>query len=334
MTEKDVTDLLLDVDQAPDGKCRAIASLLLKGKWVGPFRYHGTRKDDPNDTVPHEHRRDLRGLRVFCAWLAHEDSKSLNTLEMLVEENGTKFLKHHLIDFGATLGSRSVGPKSPLWGNEYLFDLNSAAVQLITLGLYVPRWMRAKYPNIPAVGLFEGDVFDPPKWVSHYYNPAFENMLPDDAFWAAKQVMAFTDEEIRALVKTGEFSDRRAEDWIVRCLIERRNKIGRAFLAKVLPLDRFGVRDGRLSFDDLGVKHGFIASREYTVQWSRFNNDTEQKTSLPGQTAFALPGELQSAPAGEYFAADITSGDPKKAVTVYLRKKPDGVEVVGIDRGW
>ena len=30
---------------------------------------------------------------------------------------------------------------------------------------------------------------------------AFENRLPDDTFWAAKQVMAFTDEEIRAIVQ-------------------------------------------------------------------------------------------------------------------------------------
>lgn len=334
MTETDVTDLLLDVPRTPEGGYRAVASFSLKGTPVGPFRFHSTRKDDPNDIVPHEHRRDLRGLSVFCAWLAHEDSKSLNTLDMLVEENGNKFLKHHFIDFGATLGSRSVGPKSPLWGNEYMFSWKPAAVQMFTLGLYVPRWMRANYPDIPAVGRFEAEVFDPEKWVSHYYNPAFANRLPDDAFWAAKQVMAFTDEQIRAIVKTGQYTDPRAEDWIAQCLIKRRDKIGKAFFARVLPLDRFAVKDGRLVFEDLAVNHGLIASRDYTVEWSRFNNDTEQNEPLPGQTTLAVPQQLREASAGEYFAARIHGDDKQKTVTVYLRKKTGEVEVVGVDRTW
>jgi hypothetical protein len=70
------------------------------------------------------------------------------------------------------------------------------------------------------------------------------------------------------------------------------------------------------------------------VQWSRFDNDTERKSLLPGRTSFALPAELRSAGPGEYFAADIRSDDAKKTVTVYLRTKKGAVEVVGIDRTW
>ncbi len=334
MREKDVTDLLLDVPRHPGSGYRAIASFCLSGTPVGPFRYHGTRKDDPNDIVPHEHRRDLRGLRVFCAWLAHEDAKSLNTLDVLVEGDGIKYLRHCLIDFGATLGSRSIGPKSPLWGNEYLFDFKHAALQMFTLGLHVPRWMTADYPHVPAVGRYEAEVFDPEKWVPHYRNPAFSNSLPDDAFWAAKQVMAFTDEEIRAIVKTGEYSDPRAEDWIVECLIKRRDKIGRAYFAKVLPLDRFAVTDGRLVFEDLAVKHGFAASQDYRVQWFRFNNDTGEETLLAGENTFALPRQVKDAATGEYFTIDISSDDKKKTVTVYVRKESAQIKVVGIDRSW
>ena len=58
------------------------------GDGIGSFRYYGTRPDDPNDIVPHEHRRDLRGLRVFSAWVNHTDAKAINSMDMLVKENG------------------------------------------------------------------------------------------------------------------------------------------------------------------------------------------------------------------------------------------------------
>jgi hypothetical protein len=301
---------------------------------VGPFRYRGTRRDDPNDVVPHENRRDLRGLRVFCAWLGHDDSRAVNTLDTLVQENGIQFIRHYLIDFGATLGSDSNWPNSPRSGNVYWFDWKTSAAQFFTLGLDVPRWARAKYPHLPAAGRFESDVFDPERWVPFYPNPAFDNYLPDDAFWAAKQVMAFTDEQIRAIVKTGEYSDPAAEKWVADCLIARRDKIGKAYFEGVLPLDHFALRQDRLVFEDLAVSYRLAAPRDYTVQWSRFNNETEQKTPLPGETTLTLPRQLQEAPSGEYFAADIYSGEKRKSVTVYVRKNAGLLEVVGVDRTW
>ncbi|OFV90575.1 MAG: hypothetical protein A3H28_14715 [Acidobacteria bacterium RIFCSPLOWO2_02_FULL_61_28] len=334
MTGQDIAEILLRVPQDPEKGYRAVASLFISGKILGPFRYYGTRSDDPNDVVPHEHRRDLRGLFVFSAWLGHNDAKSLNSLDTLVEEDGLRYVKHYLLDFGATLGSDSFIAKSPRAGNEYLFAWKPAAANFFSLGLYIPRWARADYPHLPAVGNFESDVFEPEKWKANYPNPAFSNRLPDDTFWAAKKVMAFTDEQIRAVVMTGQYSDPAAEKWIADCLIARRNKIGEAFLTKVLPLDRFAVREGRLAFEDLGVKHNLVPSRDYTVQWSRFNNDTEQKAPLAGETALALPRLVVESGEGEYFAAEIHGEDPKKTVTVYLRKKSDRVEVVGIDRTW
>ncbi|MCZ6751328.1 MAG: hypothetical protein O7E51_05800, partial [Acidobacteria bacterium] len=293
-----------------------------------------TRSDDPNDIVPHEHRRDLRGLFVFFAWLGHNDAKSLNSLDTLVEENGVRYIKHYLIDFGASLGSDSFTAKSPRAGNEYLFAWKAATLQAFTLGFYVPRWARAHYPRLSSVGNFESQLFEPERWKTNYPIPAFENRLPGDTFWAAKQVMAFTDGQIRALVRTADNSDPAAEDVLTSHLIARRDKIGRTYFAKVLPLDRFRVTGGRLEFEDLAVKHRLISPRDYAVQWSRFDNETEVKTPLAGETTFALPIQLLEAAVGEYFAAEIRGGDPKKTITVYLRKKADLVEVVGIDRKW
>ena len=40
-------------------------------------------------------------------------------------------------------------------------------------------------------------------------------------------------------METGEYSDPRTTEWIVKCLIERRNKIEQAWFSRVLPLDKF-----------------------------------------------------------------------------------------------
>src|SRR5262249_37251771 len=107
ITEHDIDEMLAKALRSADGTYRAMASRLIPGKPVGPFEYFGVRSDDPNDLVPHEHRRDLRALRTFAAWLGHDDSKALNTLDVLVTEDGVPFIKHYLIDFGASLGSAS-----------------------------------------------------------------------------------------------------------------------------------------------------------------------------------------------------------------------------------
>ena len=332
MTVRDLVDVMMNVPRNHEGQFRGAASLYLHGKPLGPFKYYGTRRDDPNDVVPHEHRRELRGLSIFCAWLGHDDSRAINTQDMLVEEGGVSYIRHHLIDFGSTLGSASTGPNSPRSGFEYIVDWDAGFRQLLTLGFAPPDWASAKYPKYRSVGRFESRKFRAEEWVPEYPNPSFRNRLPDDEFWAAKQVMAFTDEEIAAIVKTGQYSDPGAEQWITRCLIERRDKIGRAFLERVLPLDKFAVRGGRLEFEDLGLKHQLVAARQYSVQWSVFDNERETKTTISEAASLIVPeGEVGE---GGYLAADIHRGDPQKSLTVYLLRKPGDWQVVGIERRW
>jgi hypothetical protein len=165
--------------------------------------------------------------------------------------------------------------------------------------------------------------------VAEYPNPAFSNRLPDDAFWAAKQVMSFTDDQIRAIVDTGQYSDPRATRWISDCLIKRRDKIGRAFFEKVLPLDRFAVRDNVLVFDDLATVHKLAPGRTYTYTWSVYDNRAQSRTQIAGANTARLPSSE-----AEHLAVTIHAGDPKLAVTVYLRKQSPNMEVVGIDRGF
>src|SRR5262245_47116060 len=83
MRAADVDDLLERANQEADGRYRVVASRALPGKPVGRLRFYGTRPDDPNDIVPHENRRELRGYGVFAAWVNHVDAKSINSLDTL-----------------------------------------------------------------------------------------------------------------------------------------------------------------------------------------------------------------------------------------------------------
>src|SRR5262249_22710888 len=251
LTEHVVDQMLRPQPKAADGTYRGLASRWIAGDVIGPFSYRGTRSDDPTDTVPHEDRREMRGLRVFAAWLNHTDTRTINTMDSLVSENGSRYVKHYLLDFGSILGSDGVGPK-PTWsGHQYAIDRKGAAFQVVTFGIFPPRWARSEYPKLGGVGLFDSWSFDPVAWKQNYPNPAFLLMDDQDVLWAAKQVASFTDDEIWALVQTGEYSDPRAADWIAECLMKRRDKIADAWFSRVLPLDKFRLVDGQLAFDDL-----------------------------------------------------------------------------------
>ncbi|MDX2266748.1 MAG: hypothetical protein NW208_01500 [Bryobacter sp.] len=305
MTRRDLLEILLKVPKTSDGKYRATASYSLPGKTIGPPRYYGTRADDPNDIVPHEHRRDLRGFHVISAWLGHDDSRAINNVDVFVKQQGELgYIKHFLLDFGSALGSGTQKPNSPRSG-AYFFDWGPAMEQMFTLGLKPQYWALAKYPKLPEVGRFEWKTFDPEKWLPEYPNPAFLNRLPDDEFWGAKLVTAFTDEDLKALVETGQYADPKSTAWVLECLIERRNKIGRAYFNKVLPLDQFRMEGGKLTWVDLGAKLGYTKAAEVDMAWSDF-----------------APGIRR---------AKLTSkANPKQVIDVFVRNS----EVIGIERYW
>ncbi len=325
----DVQHALLRVPRAANGTLRGIASRLLDGKIAGEFRYFGTRSDDHNDTVPHEHRRELRGLHVFCAWLNHNDSRAINDLDSLVEEGNLKYVKHFLIDFGAILGSASVLSNSARDGNAYFYEPGPAARQFLTLGLFVPRWARAKYNKSDALGMANWDKFDPEDWKPNYPNPAFDNRLPDDNFWAAKKVMAFRDEHIRAIVKRGGFSDVEDEEWTIRYLSERRDRIGKKYFAEVLPIDEFRAEAGRLAFKDLAVRYGLEEKQEYQIEWSVYDNKANSLEAISGARGAEVPNTRS-----EYIAAKLSLADGSRHTMVYLRNESAGWKVVGVQRFW
>ena len=341
MTPDDVEDLLERAARRPDGGYRVLASKGLAGKPLGPFRYYGMRPDDPNDIFPHEHRRELRGLRVSAAWLNHDDSRAINTGDFLVERNGKKIVWHHLIDFGSTLGSGSTQAQKPRAGNEYLWEARPTYITMLTLGFYVRPWIKVKYAEMPAIGRIEADYFQPDRWKPEYPNPAFDNLRPDDAFWAARRLVGISDETIRRVVATAEYSDAAAAEFLTDVLIKRRNKVVSHWLNGVLPVVDLSLsRDGALTFRNLAVDAGLAAPPAgYRIRWFRFDNATGEtaavgdESTAPQTTATAPRPALEA----EYVLCEIRTEHAVHAgwstrLRAYFRRSADGWTLVGLER--
>ena len=344
MTRRDVDKLLARGARLPNGKYRATLSRFADGQGRGYFKYYGTRPDDPNDIHPHEHRRELRANRVFAAWLNHDDSRGINSLDMLESpQGGPAFLRHYMFDFGSIMGSGSTSPQTLRAGNEYILEWAPALKTLGTFGLYVRPWIRTKYwEGAKSVGRFEGDVFDPIKWRPEYPNPAFDHMRPDDAFWAARLVSRFSDDAIRAVVAKARYSEPGAADHITATLIKRRDKVVRAWLTGVNPLAdaRLG-NDGVLQFENAAATARVVsAPSRYSFSWSRFDNAASQTIGNPVETTSTEA--RTTAPAAvlnnaEFVTVAVRTTHPdfpvwEMPVTFTFRRASNGWQLVGVER--
>ncbi len=343
LRQSDVDSVLARAHRSADGSYRAVAGRAVPGKPLGGFHYHGTRPDDPNDIVPHEDRRELRALKVFGAWTNLVDMKAGNTVDALIEENGRRVVRHYLQDVGSTFGTAAFGPHDYDEGWEPLVSRDLLMKRLLTFGFYLRPWQTVEYKDVPAIGRFEGDTFDPLTWHPRVPTAALLRARPDDNFWAARRVAAFTDEMIRTAVRTGDYSDPAAVNHLISVLIQRRDKIARAYLSAVNPLVDFEMSAaGTLTFANAAARAGVApAPKGYTAQWARFDNATGAidpigaEISGPGLSLQAPPG--LSSEAGAYVRIQVRAVDPPHAswtrpVDVYFRRTAGGWALVGLER--
>jgi hypothetical protein len=343
MHEGDIDRVFARAHRGADGSYRAIAARLLPGKVLEGFQYHGTRPDDPNDIVPHEHRRELRALKVFGAWTNLVDMKAGNTLDTVVDENGRGVIRHYLQDVGSTFGTGATGPREWSEGWEYLYEGRPLIARLGTLGLWLQPWQTARYREFDAIGRFEGEAFDPRAWKPRVPTAAFLHARADDEFWAARRVLAFSDDLIRAAVRSGAYSDPSAAEHLSTVLMARRDKIGRAFLVPINPLVDFSLSaDGVLAFTNAAVQAGAAPAPEggYAATWFRFDNDSGESrplgNSAPSVSELRAPAGLPTA-AGEFVRVDVSAVDPPhpswaRPVSVYFRRAAQGWRLVGLER--
>ena len=342
MTAKDIDDVFDRAAKNADGSYRVIAGRAVPGRTVGGFKYFGTRPDDPNDIVPHEHRRELRALQVFGAWTNLVDMKAGNTLDTVITDNGRSVVRHYLQDVGSTFGTGALAPRDGDEGYEYLFEGPAMWKRLLTFGLFLSPWQTVNYQEHPEIGQFEGDDFDPMDWKPRVPVAALRHARPDDTLWAALRVMAFSDDHIRAAVKTGNFTDPAAEKLLGDILIKRRDKIGRTYFSRINPLARFELTDSGLTFENPAVKAGLADAPRggYGATWYRFNNGTGAADPIgsptAGQDRLPVANDLPRDP-GSCVKVSIHAIDPPHApwtapVDVYFRRAGNSWQLVGVER--
>jgi hypothetical protein len=340
-TEEDVSSILDRAVKSPAGPYRASAGRLIPGKVLGSFRYQGTRSDDPNDLVPHENRRVLRAIRVFGAWVNLVDWKAGNTLDALEDVDGRSIVRHYLQDVGSSLGMANNEHEWDM-GWEHYYDADATMKRLLTFGFALSPWQTAPYDELPSVHRFEGDEFDPTTWKPQTPVAAYVEMRDDDAFWAARRVMAFSDDLIRAAVHTGEYSDPAAETLLTSVLIKRRNAIGRAYLPAINPIVNPRLTaGGSLTFENAAAAYGFANEPDgYRAEWFHFDNTAGVGGSI-GRTEST--SRSMTAPAGiptergAFVEVDLSAQSAahptwSRPVKTYFRRTADGWKLVGLER--
>lgn len=276
--KQDIETVLSMAFSLKNGMLRAAASQFLPGKPLGPFRYEGTRGDDPNDIIPHQHRRELRGARLLAAWLNHADTREQNSLDVWVKEGERNYIRHYYLDFGDSFGGRWASDSmSRRIGHSFYFDFAHIGQDFLTLGLLPRPWFRAKLnPEAEIFAYYSAANFTPSKWLGGYGNPAFMEMGHDDALWMVRIIARFSDPQLRAIVAQGKLSNPLDADYLVRTLARRRDTIVREYLTQYSPLSRFrlvrrtpGQRRQSLCFEDLAILRG-VTNPKQTLYKFRF----------------------------------------------------------------
>jgi len=295
---------LAQVDHGKDGRIRGLVSRWIAGKTLGGHPGEGVRDDDPNDRIPHELRRDLRGAYSIFAWLDHVDVQEGNFVDSWIADPADPhrhYVRHYFIDFGRSLSAMALFQFDWRRGHTYLVDFADIARTFVTLGLIDRDWQHRPLDPKPYVGVFDAGTFDPGSW--HPDWPAYLPFVTADRydkFWGAKIVGHFTREQIAAAVDAGQIHDRAARDFIVDTLLARRRQTLAYWFARVNPLDRFSAvttdAGTRLCFDDLAIVDQLAGAgptryqiRAYTMRGESFGAVADVPADATGHTCTIVP---------------------------------------------
>ncbi len=319
----------------PEGTVRGGLSELLSGKPIGPWVDFGTRPDDPNDIIPHEDRRELRGSYIFAALLSHYDAREQNALDIWIETDatGAGFVRHYMIDFGDCLGSMSPWPRvSRRRGHVYELDWSSWFVDAITLGILPRPWRHPQFgPAGATLGYFSSEPFDPEHFRTAYPYGPFTRLTEADAAWGARILAKITPDAIRAMVEEAQISDHVVRDALLSALLGRRDKLLRRFLGSLSPLaDAHVTYDGDAAWlcaIDRTIDGGIAAPQSRTFSARRGGSPLDVRR---GASAAEWCARLPSS-RGEYEVIELST-EAERALRVHLGVLGDRYTVVGVER--
>ena len=165
-------------------------------------------------------------------------------------KRGRHFVRHYFFDFGCAFGSATNYAQGVQQDGEYLVEVGRTLAALFSLGFYRrpfqdqrDEWQRLMTEH-PALGYFPAESFDPDTFRTNRKLPSHMRLTDRDAYWGAKLVTAFSDEQIAALVATARLPEADAR-YIDRGLRVRRDIIGRRYLRAVAAVENPTMSPGR-----------------------------------------------------------------------------------------
>lgn len=324
---------------------RMQASAWLPGTPLGPFRYEGTRADDPNDVIPHQHRRELRGGRLLAAWLDHFDAREQNTMDTWHADGAGPEAPgrviHYYLDMSDCLGSEWAWDGiSRRLGRSYVFDWGDVSSDFVTLGLRRRSWeLVQRAPGHERFGYFDYEHFVPDAWKNEYPNPAFSRMTERDGAWMARILARFTPEMIGALAQLGQFSDASNTAYVARILEARLERILLRYLTRLSPIADLRVDGSELCGVDLARRRGVQAPGDYRyVARSEVGEALPVRAGAAGEVCLTLPrsGAAANAPDAapeRYLRVRIQSSAARGPLVAHLYDLGErGFRLVGLER--
>jgi hypothetical protein len=350
MTMADLDDVLAKVGRRPDGSYRGLLSRLLDGVPVGGYAQEGIRRQDLNDTVPHEDRREVRGTRVFFSWLNQVDVKEDNVLDTWIEDESTPGrgrIRHHLVDFGNALGVYDWRVDESV-GFANLMDAHYGVRSLVSFGLWKRPWEGRPVSKLRGVGTLDSGRFDPAEWRPQYPWAPYNRFDRFDGVWGARILMKVTPSHVAAAVAEGQYQDPRSAAYITQTLIERQRKIGRHYLTATSALEAFSVSEtsgtARVCFDDpviayFGRGEPLLASstRHRVKSWDFGGRQLPFRGEAPGAPRVCLDGVTAAVDHEGYTIVDIETsraGTATNRLLLHIARAPESqaLRVIGIRR--
>jgi hypothetical protein len=326
-------------------RVRMQASAWLPGHLIGPFRYEGTRSDDPNDVIPHEDRRDLRGGRLVAAWLNHFDAREQNTMDSWiaddprVPDSSPGFVRHYYLDTSDSFGSEWADDQiSRRLGRSYLLDFGDIGADFVTLGTQTRPWEEARRtPGMEPFGYYHHRDFDPEAWKNEYPNPAFSRATEHDNAWMARILSRFERSDIDSLVTLGDFTRPEHAAFLAEVLEMRLRRILERYLLRLSPLaDARIERGGVLALTDLAARRGVKSARPYAYRARIEDGPAPRAVALQASAR----GEIRLVLPHRTFGRSVAAADPSRYVVVVIdnaaARYPLRVHLydLGVERGF